>query len=185
MSSRPTTASTSWEPPSPPTATLNDLVLGNTTTPGLPKGECPQGDGQTAVFQATPAFTGVLAGVTASAITGIDPTSDSKIAFVTYQGSGGVLPTYIPQPTGAGTLGSITLSTAAGTPVAPIAGVVSSDNLTFYVSTTGDNAIHLVTKQADGTYKDTTTPLQPKLTDGNNNVTAPNLLVQKPRLSTS
>jgi hypothetical protein len=123
--------------------------------------------------------------VTATAITGVFPTSDSAIAFVTYQGSGAIVPTYIPQATGAGTLGSIALSTALGTPIAPIVGVVSADNQTFFAGTTGDNAVHLITKQTDGTYKDTTTPLAPKLPDVNGNIVAPNLLVQKPRKATS
>jgi len=136
-------------------------------------------------FPTTTVFTGAIPAVTATAITGVFPTSDSAIAFVTYQGSGAIVPTYIPQATGAGTLGSIALSTALGTPIAPIVGVVSADNQTFFAGTTGDNAVHLITKQTDGTYKDTTTPLAPKLPDVNGNIVAPNLLVQKPRKATS
>jgi hypothetical protein len=116
---------------------------------------------------------------------------------VTYTGTGGVVPTYSPAPPqpsptpgapptiGAGTLGTIALSTALGTPVAPVAGVVSADNLTFYAGTSGDNAVHLITRQADGSYKDVTTPIAPKLPDVNGNIVAPNLLVQKPRKSTN
>ena len=136
-------------------------------------------------FTTNVAFTGALPGVSATAITGVFPTSDSKTAFVTYTGTGGVVPTYTPQATGAGTLGSIALSKALGTPIAPVAGVVSADNLTFYAGTTGDNAVHLITKQADGSYKDVTTPIAPKLPDVNGNIVAPNLLAQKPRKSTS
>jgi hypothetical protein len=143
-------------------------------------------------FYTTTAFTGAIPGVTATAITGIFPTSDSKIAFVTYQGSGGVVPTYTPVtpdftslPVKGGTLGSITLSTALGTPIAPVAGVVSADNQTFFAGTSGDNAVHLITKQTDGSYKDTTTPIAPKLPDANGNIVTPNLLVQKPRKATS
>ncbi|MBB5343909.1 hypothetical protein [Tunturibacter empetritectus] len=176
-----------------PTPTLTDLAIGvpasstAAAAPGLPIAACP---GQTPIttpqkFTTNTVFTGALPGVTASAITGVFPTSDSKIAFVAYQGSGAVVPTYTPQPTGAGTLSSIPLSTALGTPIAPIVGVVSADNQTFYAGTTGDNAVHLITKQSDGTYKDTTTPLAPKLPDVNGNIVAPNLLVQKPRKSTS
>ncbi|MBB5319168.1 hypothetical protein [Tunturibacter empetritectus] len=176
-----------------PTPTLTDLAISHPAVgtvaagPRLPINACP---GQTPVtapqtFTTTTAFTGALPGVTASAITGVFPTSDSKIAFVTYQGSGAVVPAYTPQTTGAGTLGSIPLSTALGTPIAPIVGVVSADNQTFYAGTTGDNAVHLITKQSDGTYKDTTTPLAPKLPDVNGNIVAPNLLVQKPRKATS
>ncbi len=51
--------------------------------------------------------------------------------------------------------------------------------------TSGDNAVHLITKQTDGSYKDVTTPIAPKLPDVNGNIVTPNLLVQKPRKSTS
>jgi hypothetical protein len=168
------------------TASFTDLALG-TSTPGLPIGACP---GQTPVttpvmFGTNVAFTGAFPGVAATAITGIFPTSDSKMAFVTYTGTGGVVPTYTPQATGAGILGTIPLSTALGTPIAPVTGVVSADNLTFFAGTSGDNAVHLITKQTDGSYKDVTPPIAPKLPDANGNTVAPNLLVQKPRKATS
>ncbi len=152
---------------------------------GLPIGACPLADNTPVTFTTTQAFSGALPGVTATAITGVFPTSDSQIAFVTYTGTGGVVPSYIPQATGAGTLSSIPLSTALGTPIAPVAGVVSADNLTFFAGTSGDNAVHLITKQTDGSYKDVTTPIAPKLPDANGNIVAPNLLVQKPRKATS
>jgi hypothetical protein len=151
--------------------------------PGLPVGNCPVSTTQN--FTTTSVFGGALPGVTATAITGVFPTSDSKTAFVTYTGSGGVVPTYTPQASGAGTLGTVPLSTALGTPVAPVTGVVSADNQTFYAGTSGDNAVHLITKQADGSYKDVTTPIAPKLPDLNGNTVAPNLLVQKPRKTTN
>jgi hypothetical protein len=151
--------------------------------PGLPVDNCPDSTPQN--FTTTSVFGGALPGVTATAITGVFPTSDSKTAFVTYTGTGGVVPTYTPQATAAGTLGSIALSKALGTPVAPVAGVVSADNQTFYAGTSGDNAVHLITRQADGSYKDVTTPIAPKLPDLNGNLVAPNLLVQKPRKSTN
>jgi hypothetical protein len=177
------------------TAAFTDLALPS----GLPINACP---GQTPVttpvtFTTNPVFSGALPGVTATAITGVFPTSNSSIAFVTYTGTGGVLPTYTPAtpvpsstagspPTiGAGTLGSIALSKAVGTPIAPVAGVVSADNNTFFAGTTGDNAVHLITKQTDGSYQDATTPILPKLPDVNGNIVAPNLLVQKPRKSTN
>ncbi len=176
-------------------ATTNDglHVLGATTTTftdlaipsGLPIGNCPLADATPVTFTTNPVFSGALPGVTATAITGVFPTSDSKTAFVTYTGTGGVVPAYTPQSTGAGTLATIPLSTALGTPIAPVAGVVSADNQTFFAGTTGDNAVHLITKQANGTYKDVTTPIAPKLPDTNGNIVVPNLLVQKPRKSTS
>jgi trimeric autotransporter adhesin len=151
--------------------------------PGLPIGNCPDSTPQN--FTTTSVFSGALPGTTATAITGVFPTSDSKTAFVTYTGTGGVVPTYTPQASGAGTLGTISLSTALGTPIAPVAGVISADNQTFYAGTSGDNAVHLITKQTDGSYKDVTTPIAPKLPDLNGNLVAPNLLVQKPRKSTN
>jgi trimeric autotransporter adhesin len=176
-------------------ATTNDglHVLGATTTAftdlalpaGLPIGACPVAGTPQQTFATSPVFTGALPGVTATAITGVFPTSDSKTAFVTYTGTGSVVPTYTPQATGAGVLGSIPLSTALGAPIAPIAGVISADNLTFYAGTSGDNAVHLITRQSDGSYKDTTTPIAPKLPDVNGNIVVPNLLVQKPRKATS
>jgi hypothetical protein len=176
-------------------ATTNDglHVLGATTTAftdlaipqGLPIGNCPLADATPQNFTTNSVFSGALPGVTATAITGVFPTSDSRTAFVTYTGTGGVIPAYTPQATGAGTLTSIPLSTAIGTPIAPVAGAVSADNQTFYAGTTGDNAVHLITKQADGSYKDVTTPIAPKLPDVNGNIVAPNLLVQKPRKATS
>jgi trimeric autotransporter adhesin len=174
------------------TTTFTDSLLSTPATPtipptpahtGLPIGNCPDTTPQN--FTTTSVFGGVLPGVTATAITGVLPTSDSKTAFVTYTGTGGVVPTYTPLATGAGTLGTIPLSTALGTPIAPLTGVVSADNLTFYAGTSGDNAVHLITKQADGSYKDVTAPIAPKLPDANGNIVAPNLLVQKPRKSTS
>ncbi len=163
-------------------STFTDLAIPS----GLPIGNCPLADSTPVNFATSVAFTGALP-VAATAITGVFPTSDSKVAFVTYTGTGGVVPTYTPQTTGAGTLATIPLSTAAGTPVAPVTGVVSADNQTFFAGTSGDNAVHLITKQADGSYKDVSTPIAPKLPDVNNpnNIVAPNLLVQKPRKATS
>jgi trimeric autotransporter adhesin len=163
------------------TTTLTDLAIPS----GLPIGNCPLPDATPQNFTTNPVFSGVLSAITATAITGVFPTSDSATAFVTYTGTGGVVPTYTPQATGPGTLGSIPLSTALGTPIAPVTGVVSADNQTFFAGTSGDNAVHLITKQANGSYQDVTTPIAPKLPDVNGNIVTPNLLVQKPRKATS
>jgi hypothetical protein len=171
-----------------PKPTFTDQALltpGTPATPGLPIGNCPLADATPVTFATNPVFNGVLPGVTATAITGVFPTSDSATAFVTYTGTGGVVPAYTPQATGPGTLTTIPLSTALGTPVAPVAGAVSADNQTFFAGTSGDNAVHLLTKQANGSYQDVTTPIAPKLPDVNGNIVAPNLLVQKPRKSTN
>jgi hypothetical protein len=130
-------------------------------------------------FTATPGPAINLAGVTASAVTGVDPTSDSSIAFVTYMGTGGILPYYIP---GSGTLQDIQLT---GSAIAPVAGVFSSDNSTFYVGTSGDNEVHLIDR---GTLTDDPSKtIAPALPDATvpTNLATPNLLVQRPKKSTS
>jgi hypothetical protein len=118
-----------------------------------------------------------------TAITNVLPTSDSTFAFITYTGTGGVVPQYAPAT---GILSNITLqTTTAGAPVAPVAGVVSSDNQTFYVGTTGDNLVHRLTRGASG-FSDTLTPLIPGLPNINGTgVAIPNLIAQKPRKATS
>jgi len=118
-----------------------------------------------------------LSPLTATAITGVWPTSDSTLAFVTYTGSGGVLPAYAPAASGPGTITYIKLS---GTATAPIAGIVSADNSTFYAATSGDNLVHII---ARGTLTDTST-LAPNLTTPAGAVVPVNLMVQKPRRTT-
>jgi hypothetical protein len=111
------------------------------------------------------------------------PTSDSSVAFVTYTGSGGVLPAYAPAASGPGTTVYIPLS---GTATAPVAGVLSVDNSTLYVGTSGDNLVHLITRS---TLTDSST-IAPNLVAAPGQ-TAPagtpvpvNLIVQKPRKTT-
>lgn len=121
-----------------------------------------------------------LAGVTATAITGIPSTSDSAFAFVTYTGTG-KLPQYIPAT------GAISYITLQGAATAPVAGVVSTDNNTFYVGTAGDNLVHILTRGASG-FVDTTTPIIPNLPSSTGTTgpyATPNLIVQKPKKSTS
>ena len=171
------------------TATLTDLFLTHTTSTGnevgLPVASCVYNPGPL-LFTAAPAAASLpLPGVVATAITGVVPTSDSAIAFITYTGTGGVLPTYTPAASAvAGTLGSIGLSTVAGsTPVAPVAGVISSDNTTFYVGTSGDSRVHVInrTTLADQPGQ-VITPNLPAVDGG---TATPNLLVLRPRKATN
>jgi hypothetical protein len=149
---------------------------------GKPVGACPD--------TTVPAnyFTGqrsssrsVALGVTASAITGIIPTTDSTAAFVTYLGSGS-LPAYLPAT---GTVTPVALTGAT----APVAGTISSDNLTVYVGTSGDNKVHLVDRKT--LTDDPTKAITPKLplyingTDNPSTFVTPDLLVQHPRKATS
>lgn len=153
------------------TDSLVDLSING----GVPTGSCPAGGLQ--FTNVAPGAPLTLAGVTPTAITGVDPTSDSSIAFVTYTGTGGVLPAYAP---GTGTISSIKL---AGTAVAPVAGVVSADDSTFYVGTSGDNDVHLIDRST--LTDDATKTIAPALPGINGGVAVPNLLVQRPRKSTS
>ena len=111
-------------------------------------------------------------------ITGILPTSDSAFAFITYAGSGGVVPQYVPST---GTLTNITLqTTASGVPTAPVAGVVSSDNQTVYIGTSGDNLVHVLQRGTSG-FTDGGTPLIPALPSfSGSGFALPNLIAQHP-----
>ncbi len=65
----------------------------------VPVGACPLTGTQT--FSSVPA-TIALPGINATAITGVSPTTDSSVAFVTYTGTGGILPAYTPATSGPG-----------------------------------------------------------------------------------
>jgi hypothetical protein len=140
----------------------------------IPVGACPASGGLTFATSISP-FT--LSLIAPTQITGILPTSDSSLAFITYTGTGGVLPAYAPAASGPGTVTYIKLS---GTAVAPVAGVVSADNSTVYAGTTGDNLVHLITRS---TLTDSST-LSPNLTSPSGGVVPVNLLAQKPRRTT-
>ncbi|NYF79326.1 hypothetical protein HDF17_001613 [Granulicella arctica] len=161
---------------------LSDLQL------TLPTGPCPSsGDALSFTSVAT---TSALSGITPTAITGVFPTSDSTAAVVTYTGTGGVLPWYAPSSAGTATPGTLTNITLSGTAIAPVAGVWSTDNLTFYAGTSGDNLVHLITRSAAGsTLSDSKTiapnlPIDPNITNPTSTIAVPNLMVQKPRKTT-
>jgi trimeric autotransporter adhesin len=118
-----------------------------------------------------------LTGTTAASITGIIPASNSASAFVTYTGAGSVLPLYQPN---SGTLTNIPLS---GTATAPVAGVFSSDDTTFYAGTSGDNQVHVISVNGAST-KDSGV-ITPNLPDPNGGIATPNLIAQRVRRTTS
>jgi hypothetical protein len=159
-----------------PVPTLSDLHVqipaGNNA--GSVSIACPTTGGLT--FSNT-LSTSILSPVTATAITGVLPTSDSTLAFITYTGSGGVLPAYAPIASGPGPTTYIKLS---GTAIAPVAGVISADNTTFYAGTSGDNLVHLINRS---TLTDSST-LTPNLANPSGATVPVNLLVQKPRRTT-
>lgn len=114
-----------------------------------------------------------------SSIDQVVASPDSTLAFVTYQGTGAAgsakLPAYkIPTTGTAGTLVPVALS---GTSTAPISGVFSPDTKTFYVSTTGDNLVHLISTSS---LTDTST-LTPGLPDASGNITPAQFLAVKAR----
>jgi hypothetical protein len=157
-----------------PTPILSDLHV------TIPIGDCPAAG---LTFSNTLSTT-LLSQVTATtvngiapSITGVLPTSDSTIAFVTYNGAGGVLPAYAPAASGPGTVTYIRLS---GTAIAPVAGVISADNATVYVGTSGDDLVHLINR---GTLSDSST-LAPNLTGPTGAPVPVDLLAQKPRRTT-
>ena len=156
--------------------TLSDLAVnveqGNT---GLGTA-CPA-NGLT--FTARPLLANTpVPGVAATAVTGLVPSSDSAVSFLTYRGAGGRLPFYLTgSATVPGTLGSVAL---AGAATAPVGGVFASDNQTFFAGTSGDNLIHLITRNGS-TFADTTAPLDPRLLDPSGNAVPADLLAQRPR----
>lgn len=158
----------------------------SSTTPptpgGLPIGTCPAPVPATYFTNNRISQNSIPLGVTASAITGILPTSDSTAAIVTYTGSGS-LPVYAPAT------GAVTQVALTGGATAPVAGAISSDNTTFYIGTSGDNQLHLINRS---TLKDDPTQtINPKLplyingTDSPSTYVTPNLIVQHPRKATS
>ena len=118
-----------------------------------------------------------LTGVAAAAVTGIASASNSTSAFITYTGTGGVLPLYQPST---GVLTSVPLSSGA---TAPVAGVYSSDDTTFYAGTSGDNQVHVISVTG-ATSKDSGV-ITPNLPDPNGGIATPNLIAQRVRRTTS
>jgi hypothetical protein len=155
---------------------------------------CPA-NGSGLTFSSAVASTSLNAGTPAATIvpttiTGVLPTSDSKVAFITYTGAGGVLPAYQPTnlaPTGntsgVGIVGTLTNIHLSGTATAPVGGAISADNKTVYVGTSGDNLVHIV---STGSLTDTKTiaPALPSFSGTNGPIAVPNLLVEKPRPAT-
>ena len=111
------------------------------------------------------------------------PATNTGLSFITYTGTSGLLPYYLPAATGLGTLKYVTLGNGATTASAPIAGVFATDNQTFYAGTSGDNQVHLI--GVTGSTATETGVITPKLPDASGNTVAPNLIVQRPKRATS
>ncbi len=155
--------------------TLSDLFV------TLPTGPCPATGG---LQFSSAASTIPLPTIAPTAITSVQPTSDSTAVIVTYTGTGGVLPAYTPSTAGTATPGTLTNIPLTGTATAPVAGVWSTDNLTFFAGTSGDNLVHLITRPSSTaalTDSKSIIPALPGLTGG---IATPNLIVQHPRKTT-
>jgi hypothetical protein len=123
------------------------------------------------------------AGITASSVNQVLPSQSSSVAFITYSATTGstgtaTLPYY--EPVTGDTAGTVNYVTLSGAPTAPIAGVFTLDDTQFFVSTTGDNLIHVITTS---NFKDSQT-INPGLTDPNGNTVPATRLVTKPRATT-
>lgn len=164
-----------------PTSTANDGAAGTRSFSNtLPIGDCPR-SGSAPVFGVAAPYPIDMTGVSATQITGVYPTADSTQVFTTYlpvsgAAAGALLPVYTPAASGAGSATTIPLTGAA---TAPVAGVLSSDNRTFFVGTAGDNQVHLITRSS----LTDSSQLNPKLPSLSNSTgtAVPNLLVQYPR----
>jgi trimeric autotransporter adhesin len=147
-----------------------------------------------------------LSGINAATISGVVPSSNSAAAFVTYTPpsanptTNALLPLYLPPASGQGTLQNLTLGNGATAEAAPLAGVFSTDNFTFYVgtgssdptdTTSADNDVHLITMTyptggAPTATEVTGSILSPQLPLATGSGLAPvNLIAQHPKLTTN
>jgi trimeric autotransporter adhesin len=167
---------------------LSDLGFSQTAPKGLPIGACPVTVSPNFFTASRTSTTTIPLGVSATAITGVVATPDSTVAIVTYTGSG-ALPAYHPAT------GAYTPVTLTGSATAPVSGVASADDTTFFVGTSGDNAVHLIGASTLTDYQ----TIQPNLsgftpsptgptgagTDNPATTVTPDLLVQRPRRPTA
>jgi|UPI00047EF529 hypothetical protein len=162
-------------PPPPPAGDPNNPASGSSSGP------CPSVVAPDYFSQFRGALNTYPLGVAPNQITGVIPTSNSTLAFVTYTGTGS-LPAYAPA---SGTVTQVSLQGAT----APVAGTISSDDLTLYIGTAGDNKVHLINTKS--LTDDPTKAIAPNLplylnnSDNPSTIVTPNLLVQHPRKATS
>lgn len=128
-------------------------------------------------------------GVQVSALDQVVASPASNLVFVTYSAdsnstAAATLPYYLPTTTGGpGTPGQVTLIEPSGTTAvatAPVAGVFSLDDTTFFVSTSGDNLVHYI----DVKSLTDMNQINPGLVDGNGNPVPATVIVTKPRPTT-
>jgi hypothetical protein len=121
-----------------------------------------------------------LSSITATKIDDVVPASNSALAFVTYTGSSGLLPEYIiPASGGTGSVTYLQLGNGATAATAPLSGVFSTDNFSFYVGAS-DGQVHIIS--INGTTATETGVLQPALPAASGNGNAPiDLIAQHPK----
>lgn len=133
--------------------TLSDI---NVT---IPVGACPAATPGTTSSQLNPLtiqhpatpYTQASLAVNATTINKVVASPVTNLAFVLYDSTstGARLPYYLPGSNGApGTVGYVTLSGSSSI-TAPLAGAFTPDNALFFVSTAGDNQVHLVSIPTD------------------------------------
>ncbi|HEY9127447.1 MAG TPA: hypothetical protein VIM62_09995, partial [Acidobacteriaceae bacterium] len=157
----------------------------------LVDGACPTASGTTtstsiskSPVTASPQVTITLpAGVAASAVNQVSPAQSSGFAFITYSATAAstgtaTLPYYVPAAGGAA--GAVKYVTLTGSPTAPIAGAFTLDDTQFFVSTTGDNLIHIITTS---NFTDSQ-QINPSLTDASGNAVPATRVATKPRATT-
>jgi hypothetical protein len=190
------------------TSTLSDLDVTLPLQPANPAALANYGcpippAAQPAIGYFTSSFTvQPLTGINASTITGVVPSTNSAAAFVTYTlptgvtTGGALLPLYFPPASGIGTLTFLTLGNGATAAAAPVSGVFSTDNFTFYAGigaadgTSADNDVHLITMTyPSGAPTATELPgniISPQLPLANTVGDAPvNLIAQHPKKTTT
>lgn len=156
------------------TPVLNDLLL-----PSLPQNalDCTIASGPVTFSSSPSAHT--LPGITASSVDAVVPATNSALAFITYTGSSGLLPEYVPAT---GQVTDFQLGNGSTAATAPLSGVFSTDNLNFYVGDS-DGIVHLLS--INGTTATETGVLKPALpnatTTGNPNAAPINLIAQHPK----
>ncbi|HEY1810285.1 MAG TPA: hypothetical protein VGG42_17105, partial [Acidobacteriaceae bacterium] len=149
-------------PSSSSTPTLTDLLLPPLSMTSLDCATTSYGTKVTFSSTLSANSPQPLSGITATSVTGVVPATNSALAFITYTGSSGILPEYIPST---GTVLDIQLGNGATTATAPLAGVFSTDNLTFYAGAS-DGQVHLIS--INGTTATETGVLKPALPSGSN-----------------
>ena len=135
------------------TSTLSDIAITLPAQDGCP---IPPATQPTLGYFKSSFTVQPLTGINAASITSVVPSSNSAVAFVTYTMPNGattggqLLPMYFPPASGSGTMQFLTLGNGATAASAPVSGVFSTDNFTFYAGTgaadgtSADNDVHLI-----------------------------------------